>query len=245
MLKGKSWIPLFTLYIPIGFLAFAISGSRGYIIFSIVTSLLIVANLSKVGLKVFLPIVPFIFFGFALLGVLRRSSETSKGSSISENVSENTSKSTNWYLELASYQLQMRDEMVFDKLDNFNMLYGLSYLNLLTFWIPRDWLGGAKPKFTDAYVDEEFWGRTDIGLPLNSMIESYFNFSYFGVFIFFVLGFVMAGIYNQIDWNQNIYQKCFFVIYLVNGQTYTTSTLVFLLQSLVIVLPIYLFLKND
>ncbi|SEO26785.1 oligosaccharide repeat unit polymerase [Mucilaginibacter gossypiicola] len=235
--KDKKWKRVLWIYVPGIVLLFLIAGSRGFAIYSIGTALILIFSFKKVPIRVFLPAIPAIFVGFAVLGLLRRSSDTSE-SKFSENFAAQQEKSSQWYYELANYQLQLRDEMVFSNLKSNDMLLGLSYLNLVFFPIPRTWIGDLKPEFIDAYVAETFWGRTDIGLPLNAMSEAYFNFGYFGIIVFFVFGLIMASITNYLTRKGSLMRQSLMITLMVYLQTWATTELVYVFEFLVFIIPL-------
>jgi oligosaccharide repeat unit polymerase len=241
--KSKRWKWVFWLYIPAILLSFLITGARGFTIYSIGTSLIMIFSFKKVPIRVFLPFIPFLFVGFAVLGLLRRSSDTTN-SKFSENIENQRDKSGQWYYELSNYQLQLRDEMIFSNLTSSNALYGQSYLNYLFFPIPRAWIGDLKPEFTDAYVAHTFWGRDDIGLPLNSMSEAYFNFGFFGLLVFVVLGIVMASITNSLTSKADVLRQSLTIILLVYAQTWATSEVVYILEFIFIIGPVVMFIRG-
>jgi oligosaccharide repeat unit polymerase len=234
---SKNWKRVLWLYLPATILSFLITGARGFTIFSIGTTLILIFSFKKVPIRFFLPFIPILFVVFAVLGLLRRSSNTNKGK-LSDNIEAQQALNNSWYYELASYQLQLRDELVFSNLQSSDLLFGQSYLNLIFFPIPRDWIGDSKPQFTDAYVAETFWGRTDIGLPLNSMTESYFNFSYFGILVFVVMGSIMATITNSLTRSGNLMRQSLMIILMVYAQTWATTEIVYIFQFLFFIIPL-------
>ena len=240
---SKNWKRVLWLYLPAIILSFLITGARGFTIYSIGTTLILIFSFKKIPIRVFLPFIPLLFIVFAVLGLLRRSSNTSKGN-FSDNIQEQKTMNDSWYYELASYQLQLRDELVFSNLQSSDLLFGESYLNLVFFPIPHDWIGDNKPQFIDAYVAETFWGRTDIGLPLNSMTESYFNFRYFGILIFIIMGAIMASITNSLTRVGNLMRQSLVIILLVYAQTWSTTELVYIFQFLVFIVPLMLLITE-
>jgi oligosaccharide repeat unit polymerase len=241
--KDKKWKRVLWIYVPGIILLFLIAGSRGFAIYSIGTALIMIFSFKKVPVRMFLPAIPVIFIGFAVLGLLRRSSDTSE-SKFSENFAAQQEKSGQWYYELANYQLQLRDEMVFANLKSTDMLLGVSYMNLLFFPIPRSWIGDWKPEFIDAYVAETFWGRTDIGLPLNSMGEAYFNFGYFGALVFFVFGVIMASITNYLTLKGSLMRQSLMITLMVYLQTWVTTELVYVFEFLVFIIPLVIIISE-
>ena len=125
--------------------------------------------------------------------------------------------------------------MVFENASKVGYLYGKTYLNLVFFPFPRAVLGDLKPNFTDREVAVNFWNRFDVGLPLNSMTESYYNFGYFGVFVFMIMGVVMAKLTIYISKNKFLIIKCMAIVLLFYAQTWSTTYLVYVLQYIVVI----------
>jgi len=133
--------------------------------------------------------------------------------------------------------------MVFDNLKASNILFGETYLNILLFWVPREWIGDLKPQFLDAEVAQRFWGRDDIGLPLTSMGEAYFNFSYAGVLIFIIFGIVMGKITNYLHNQRKVLYCAVAIVLMVYAQTCTTSQLTYIFQFLIILFPFLSYIR--
>lgn len=233
---NANWKKLFIIYIPAIILGYIISGGRGFIIYSL-TSMFIILSVKKtfsLSVSKILLVGMGAMFLFSTLGLIRRSfSDTSNVLESIKDKSENSNDS--WYYEITGYQLQFRDEMVFANAHHAGFLGGATYLNLVTFPFPRSILGDFKPQFVDSYVGTTFWSRSDVGLPLNAMIESYFNFGYFGIFVFTLLGIVMAKITNFILTNSSIFNIYVAMIAIFYAQTWSTTYLVYVLQFIIII----------
>lgn len=235
LLKNENWKRALFLYLPAAALSFLISGSRGFTIYSIITTLLLLSSFNKVHIRTLLPSIPFIAIAFGLLGLLRHSADTSENS-VSENFRNQKSANGAWYLALSSYQTQLRDEMVMDHLTSSNMIYGASYMNLVTFPFPRAVLGDLKPDFQDYYVATLFWDRKDIGLPVSATTEAYLNFGYGGLFVFAIMGAIMALITNFLHNKRNNFYTCVGIVLLIYAGGWETTNLVYVLQILTILL---------
>jgi oligosaccharide repeat unit polymerase len=239
-LRKKKWLKLLVIYIPAMILSYLTTGARGFILYSIVTTFIIIASdfKTKVNLIKIATFTGFFVLFFSVLGLIRRSSSDIDNSFI-QSVKNRSEVEDQWYYELSSYQLQFRDEMVFENASKVGYLYGKTYLNLVFFPFPRAVLGDLKPNFTDREVAVNFWNRFDVGLPLNSMTESYYNFGYFGIFVFMFMGIVMSKITVYISKNKFLIIKCMAIVLLFYAQTWTTTYLVYVFQYiLVIYLPL-------
>lgn len=180
---------------------------------------------------------------FSFLGLIRRSFTDTKN--IFENIQSRTQVEDEWYYELSGYQLQLRDEMVFANADRAGFLLGDSYLNLVFFLVPRSIMGDSKPPFIDFQVCTKFWGRDDIGLPLNAMGEAYFNFGYFGILVFVLIGFIMAKITLWFSNNHSAVIKYVGVVLLFYSETWCTTYLVYALLSCIVLSLALRFIKEN
>jgi len=235
-ISNKSWKPLIAIYIPAMVLSYIVSGGRGPMIYSIASVFIILSSqkdfsFSIVKLSV---IGGVIILLFSFLGLVRRSFTDT--TNIFENFQSRTEVEDQWYYELSGYQLQFRDEMVFANADRAGYLLGNSYLNLLFFPIPRSVLGDSKPQFIDFEVCTKFWGRDDVGLPLNAMGEAYFNFGWFGILVFVILGFIMAKITLVLSGSRSIVVKYAGVVLLFYAETWCTTYLVYMLMFAIVIL---------
>ncbi|WP_413666312.1 O-antigen polymerase [Mucilaginibacter sp. Mucisp86] len=233
--SNRPWKKLLFIYLPAIILEYIISGGRGFIIYSLAALFTIFS--SKPGFSISITKIAMVggsaIMLFSILGLVRRS--FSDTSNILNNIKDQSEVEDEWYYELSGYQLQFRDEMVFENASKAGFLLGDSYLNLVTFAFPKSLLGDAKPDFIDLDVVRNFWGRDDVGLPLNSMTESYYNFSFFGILIFLLFGFVMARITQWLANNQSVVYKCIVVVLLFYAETWSTTYLVYVLQTLIVV----------
>lgn len=235
-LKRQKWFKLLIIYIPAMLLSYLTTGARGFILYSIVTTFIIIASdvKTKVNLIKIATFSGLFVLFFSVLGLIRRSSSDVDNGLI-QSVKNRTQVEDQWYYELSSYQLQFRDEMVFENANKVGYLYGKTYLNLVFFPIPKSIIGRFKPNFTDREVAVNFWNRFDVGLPLNSMTESYYNFGYFGVFVFMFMGILMSKLTIYISKNKFLIIKCMAIILLFYAQTWTTTYLVYVLQYIVVI----------
>jgi hypothetical protein len=133
--------------------------------------------------------------------------------------------------------------MVFANANRAGYLFGKTYLNLIFFPIPRSFLADLKPNFVDSEVANNFWRRDDVGLPLNSMIESYYNFGFFGIIVFALMGLIMSKITFFILNNKSIILTCFAIVLLFYCQTWSTTYLVYVFQYLIVIYLPLIFLK--
>ena len=244
-ISNKSWKHLLIIYIPAMVLAYIVSGGRGPIIYSIASVFIILSakkdfSFSIIKLTV---ISGSVIILFSFLGLIRRSFTDT--SNILENIRSRTEVEDQWYYELSGYQLQFRDEMVFANADRAGFLLGNSYLNLVFFLVPRSVMGESKPPFIDFQVCTRFWGRDDIGLPLNAMGEAYFNFGYFGILVFVLLGFIMAKITLWLSNSSSTVIKYVGVVLLFYAETWCTTYLVYALLSCIVLSLALRFVKED
>lgn len=241
---NQTWRNLLLIYLPTMILSYLTTGARGFIIYSIL-SLFILFSFKK---NITITTSRILFLGisavliFSVLGLVRRSA--SDTANVFENIKNRSETEKEWYLELSGYQLQFRDEMVFANAHRVGFLYGKTYLNLIFFPIPRSVIGDVKPDFIDSEVAKNFWRRQDVGLPLNSMTESYYNFSYFGFFVFVILGTVMAKISLYISSNRSMINTFMAIVLLFYAQTWSTTYLVYVLQYIIIATVIIKFMKQ-
>lgn len=234
-ISNKRWNHLLIIYVPAMILDYIISGGRGFIIYSIASVFIILSAKKDFSFNVIklAVIACAVVILFSFLGLLRRSFTDTKN--ILENIQSRTEVEDEWYYELSGYQLQFRDEMAFASADKAGFLLGNSYLNPMFFLIPRSVMGDAKPEFIDFQVGTKFWGRDDVGLPLNAMGEAYFNFGYFGVLVFVVLGFIMARITLWFSNSPSVVIKYAGVVLLFYSETWCTTYLVYALLSTIVV----------
>lgn len=236
---------MLVIYIPAMILAYIVSGGRGPIIYSIASVFIILSakrdfSFSIVKLSV---ISGAVILLFSFLGLIRRSFTDT--SNILENIQSRTEVEDQWYYELSGYQLQFRDENVFANADRAGFLLGNSYLNLVFFLVPRSVMGDSKPPFIDFQVCTNFWGRDDIGLPLNAMGEAYYNFGYFGILVFVLLGFIMARITLGLSNSRSMIIKYVGVVLLFYSETWCTTYLVYALLSTIVISLALRFVKEN
>jgi oligosaccharide repeat unit polymerase len=230
----KPWKRLLIIYIPAMVLEYIVSGGRGFIIYSIATTFIIISSqkgfsfsvvrLSLIGGTVVLL--------FSFLGLIRRSFTDTKN--ILDNLKSRSEVEDQWYYEITSYQLQLRDEMVFANASRFGFVLGGTYSNLIFFMFPRSVIGDSKPEFLDLQVSEDFWNRNDLGLPLNAMGESYFNFSYFGILVFVLLGALMARLYSWLSNSRYIFVKIVGIVLLFYAQTWASTFVLYSIEFLIV-----------
>jgi oligosaccharide repeat unit polymerase len=237
---NKIWNKLLIIYIPGIFLSYITTGGRGFLLYSIISLIIIISG--KISIKINFSKLFIIgssaILLFSSLGLIRRS--FSDTTNILENLKSRTDTESQWYYELTGYQLQFRDEMVFANANRVGYLHGKTYLNLIFFPIPRSFIGDLKPNFVDSEVANNFWRRDDVGLPLNSMIESYYNFGFFGIIVFVLIGLIMSKITYFILNNKSIILTCFAIVLLLYSQTWSTTYLVYVFQYLfVLYLPLF------
>jgi oligosaccharide repeat unit polymerase len=236
---GKPWKKLLFLYIPNIILVYIITGNRGVALYSVLIFVIIVSLKRKFS------IIKISFVGFALiiafsiLGLVRRSSSSTDN--IVQSIKEQSDVEDQWYYELTSYQLQLRDEAVYNATPVTGTLTGESYLNIVFFPLPSSAAGDLKPKLLDLIVANVFYNRSDVGLPLNAMGESYLNFGIFGSLVFILLGAIMAGITNFLSASGSIKFYCMSLVLCFYAQTWSSTYIVYVLQyTLLLYIPIKL-----
>lgn len=236
---GKPWRSLLFLYVPNIILGYLITGNRGVALYSVLIFVIIVSLRRKFSI-VKISVVGFaVIMAFSILGLVRRSS--SNTDNIIQNIKEQSDVEDQWYYELTAYQLQLRDEAVYNATPITGILTGESYLNLVFFPFPSSVVGDLKPKFLDIIVAETFYNRDDVGLPLNAMGESYFNFGVFGCLIFILLGALMAGITNFLSAKGSIKFFCMSMVLCFYAQTWSTTYIVYVLQyTILLYIPVKL-----
>jgi oligosaccharide repeat unit polymerase len=242
---NRSWRMLLFIYIPAMILSYLTTGARGFIIYSLIIVFILFSfkkNITITSSKIIIIGISAILI-FSVLGLVRRS--TSDNENILENIKNNSEIDKQWYFELSGYQLQFRDEMTFANADRVGFLYGKTYLNLIFFPFPRSILGELKPNFIDKEVAKNFWRRNDVGLPLNSMTESYYNFSYFGFVVFAIMGTIMAKVSWYISTNTSLLKKFMAIVLLFYAQTWSTTYLVYVLQYVIIAMVLIKFMKMN
>jgi oligosaccharide repeat unit polymerase len=241
---NKIWNKLLIIYIPGIFLSYVTTGGRGFLLYSIISLLIIISGKSiiKINISKLFIIGSISILLFSFLGLIRRS--FSDTTDILENLKSRTEAESQWYYELTGYQLQFRDEMVFANAHRSGYLYGKTYLNLIFFPIPRSFIGDLKPNFVDSEVANNFWKRDDVGLPLNSMIESYYNFGFWGIIVFAIIGSTMSKITFFILDKKSIFLTCFAIVLLFYSQTWSTTYLVYVFQYLLVIYLPLIFAKK-
>jgi len=236
---GKPWRSLLFLYIPNIILEYIITGNRGVALYSVLIFIIIVSLKRKFSI-IKISFVGFaIIMAFSILGLVRRSS--SNTDNIVQNIKEQSDVEDQWYYELTSYQVQLRDEAVYNATPITGILTGESYLNIIFFPLPSSMVGDLKPKFLDVIVADIFYNRNDVGLPLNAMGESYLNFGVFGCLVFIVIGSIMAGITNFLSAKGSIKFFCLSLVLCFYAQAWSTTYIVYVLQyTILLYVPIKL-----
>jgi oligosaccharide repeat unit polymerase len=238
---NKKWNKIIWLLLPCITLSYLMSGVRGNAIFSIISVVIVLFSLKEIKFNLlkasFLVVALVLAFGF--FGTLRRSFLDTSNIELKSKINENKE----WYYELSSYQLQLRDEMVMEYADKVGYLYGTSYLNILFFPIPKSIAGDLKPVFLDRTVAIEYWKMDWTALPLNAMIESYYNFGYGGIVVFFIFGYLMA------IWTNNLVQKpstlyiSFSIVILIFIQAWSSTYIVYSSQYAIITIALFKIMK--
>lgn len=241
--QGTKWKSLLFLYLCNALLSYLISGSRGAIIYSIFAILLIASSNQRIKLSITKIVIAasVVLLLFSFLGLVRRS--MSDTNNIISNFEERLDTEDKWYTEITGYQLQLRDEMVFNNAHKAGFIHGVTYLNLIFSTVPRSIAGELKPEFVDKLVGVNFYNRDDVGLPLNAMGEAYYNFSYFGVLLFVLLGSIMAKLRNKIV-TAPITTILISCILLIFAQTWSTTYLVYVVQYLLVMFIPLFYLKR-
>lgn len=204
------------------------TGSRGFIIYALVSLLFCkVYNEKKVPYFLLIGSVFLLLLMFSFMGVLRKESNEVNLDSMLNN-EKSLSSST-----LSSYQLQLRDELIFsniDKLDDFKLKSVFSPILML---FPRAILGDLKPKMIDGVVAKKVWGRDDVGLPINLSTELILNFGYGGfLYLLPLIGFLIK--LQNISKNLNATEL--YISVMIISQTFLSSKLVYSFQIVVLII---------
>lgn len=99
--------------------------------------------------------------------------------------------------------------------NNYNFLYGRSYLNALTFSIPGFMYLGDKPQsityqFRDTYFPKEQERSRIAGTAFSSILEAYWNFGYVGVFILYIVFGLVLSYFEKLLNRRNIFYLLFY-----------------------------------
>jgi oligosaccharide repeat unit polymerase len=238
---NRKWNRIIWLLLPCIVLSYLMSGVRGNAIYSIISVLIVLFSLKQIQFSLIktsiLAVTLVIAFGF--FGTLRRSFSDTKTLELKSKIEENKE----WYYELSSYQLQLRDEMVMEYADKVGYLHGTSYLNIIFFPIPKSIAGDLKPVFLDRTVAIQFWKMNWTALPLNAMMESYYNFGYFGIVVFFILGFLMATWTNYLVQYPSTLYISFSIVVLIFIQAWSSTYIVYSAQYALITIALFKIMK--
>lgn len=195
---------------------FLFNGSRGFVFYSLIFLFWGLWNSKRVSVRVIVPIMlSFFIFGFSFLGELR----------------SNVNKSKEVNSGIAAYQAQLRDENTFFLWhSNNDALLGYSYLNFVTFAIPRVILGDLKPVMLDGLIARRIFGRNDLGMPVHPVTEAYVNFGSFGVIIFILMGVAL----RLIDNSQVRQENLIYVFLVFISSTLFSTYIIYALQVYVV-----------
>ena len=235
------WNYLTWFFLPAAILSYLMSGVRGNIIYSLIAILLLLFLFKKIKFSltksVLIGITIILAFGF--FGTLRRSFFDTDNIAFNSKITENKE----WYYELSGYQLQLRDEMVHEYATKVGLLNGSSYLNILFFPVPKSIVGKYKPIFLDKTVAIKFWRMDWTALPLNAMGEAYYNFGYAGIFVFIIIGSIMASWTNWLTKNPFTMYISFSIVILIFLQALSSTYIVYCLQYSLISMLLFSVMK--
>ncbi|MFA0030469.1 hypothetical protein AB4348_17935 [Vibrio breoganii] len=219
-----------------GIVSYLSTGSRGFLVYSILANLLayIYDTKKMPTIRVFI-IGVIIISSFSILGALRRNADTMDLSSIASS-SESHS--------LSDYQGQMRDEVIFANLDEIgDEFYFKTIAMPVLSIVPRDLIGDLKPIMIDGLVARDIFGRYSVGFPVNISTEVLLNFGYCGLFYASII-IIFTLIFQSWCIRQNLIP--IYISFMVLSQTFLSSKLVFSTQLLFIFIFIYYaFIKKE
>jgi oligosaccharide repeat unit polymerase len=238
---NRKWNKIIWLLLPCITLSYLMSGVRGNAIYSILSVIIVLFSLKQIQFSLlkasFLVVTLVLAFGF--FGTLRRSFSDTNTIELTSKIKENKE----WYYELSGYQLQLRDEMVMEYADKVGHLHGSSYMNIIFFPIPKSIVGDLKPVFLDRTVAIQFWKMDWTALPLNAMMESYYNFGYGGIMVFFILGFLMANWTNYLVLHPSTLFISFSIVVLIFLQAWSSTYIVYSSQYAIITIVLFKIMK--
>ncbi|HHW4416164.1 oligosaccharide repeat unit polymerase [Citrobacter freundii] len=222
----------------ISIIVFLITGSRGFIVYGVVSYFiyLINENGDVPWIKlIFLTIV--IAMSFSVMGILRNIPIDSLSiDSIVLFYSENNDSQS-----LGEYQMQLRDELIFDRSDIIEPYYFDFIISPITSIIPKSVIGSFKMPMIDGVIAKDIWGRYDIGLPVNVTTEAFLSFKFMGFLLFIPL-----GIFLRLFYLYMVHKSNFVYVYIpimILSQTFLTSKLFFVMQVAIIMVVFILINK--
>lgn len=225
------------LFILMCFLSYIITGSRGFSIYSIL-SVLIYFTQKKgfINWKQLLTLAICFIITFSLLGIIRNTNSNDiTFDSIINSYSNKKDES------LGDYQMQLRDELIFDKANTIDNYYFDFYISPLTAMLPKNIIGDLKKPMIDGVIARDIWGRYNIGLPVNSNTEAFLSFGALGIIFFIPFGLFL----NYLFYNFFMKKKLIsiYLPLMILSQTFLTSKLFFVIQ-IVIVISFLFFLSK-
>lgn len=226
--KGRKYVSIFIFSSS---LLYLYTGSRGFVVYGILSCLISwIYTYRKVPYKFITISLVIISLSFSLLGIVRKSTEELSLDNIKEEISSQEVSA------FSSYQLQMRDELIFYNIDKIDDFYLSSVFSPVLMLLPRSLIGDLKPNMIDGELATKVWGRDDIGLPINLSTELIINFGFFGFLFLFPL---IAFLLYLKDLSMRYGLIYFYISLMVFSQTFLSSKLVYTIQIIVIFFVFY------
>lgn len=217
----------YLMFLMLCITSYLLTGSRGFTVYSILAIYIFKVNHNGcINWKSLISLSIIVALSFSILGVIRNTNiDDISVDSIASSYQENKTSS------LSSYQLQLRDELIFDKSDKIESYYFSFYLSPLTSIFPREVIGDFKLPMIDGVIAKDIWERNNIGLPVNSTTESFLSYKYLGVFMFVPFIVMLKYAYYNFVMPNNLVS--IYLPLIVLSQTFLTSKLFFSIQILI------------
>lgn len=217
----KSWRnPLFlVIFICSILMGFIVSGSRGSMVLPVIIALVIIFATNNFKSIPYFKLIFISLFMLFVLGLATEFRESSQGKSSVGEVQIDTNPLDKVISTLDTMSVYAVDGdgsfAILSKVPKYKeYLYGESYLSILFAPIPSALLPFDKPKAGGAHTAQVFYNTNENTIPPKHLGESFWNFSYFGVFfVGLVYGMVVGYFYRVLV--KNNFHPFLLVIYVI------------------------------
>lgn len=218
-------------FIFISIIVFLITGSRGFIVYGVISYFIYLINESgDIPWAKIILLTIVVTISFSVMGILRNIPiDNLSIDSIAVFYSENNDSQS-----LNEYQMQLRDELIFDSIDVIEPYYFDFILSPITSIVPKSLIGSFKMPMIDGVIAKDIWGRYDIGLPVNVSTETFLSFKFIGLVFFIPLGLFLRLFYIYMVEKNNL--TYVYIPIMILSQTFLTSKLFFVIQVTIVMI---------